>query len=469
MAEDIGRASEEQRARRRATDATGRSVDTEERQSNRGDASHYSAELLGDMRLGNRGNSSVRTSVMHDMQRTHGNRAVQRALQSSTSVQRFEEPTPWRNRAPFVEPAPWAGQGGRQSGWNGMPSGPNLGVAPAGPGAGWMSSPGSPMPQIDNPAFPGGGPFFNPTPQIDNPAFPGGGPFFNPTPQIDNPVPGGWAQSPQPGVGGDDPAFFPFYNPTFDFPSGSQIGSEPQKGVPGPFAYFKDNGKKGFDRGLEGGFAAFHGEDKIGGVPVTDDLLYGGMKMGGWDNGQGGMRYGYGANAGVAKMSVNNGGFISGDAEALTASAEASVGNDGATLGAQATLVGGSVTLGGDPTKASDQDESVRLGLSEGIGLAGRLHWGDKDGDKNREYGFGADFGPFSFDLKSEDPLRTLVGTATGPLGNALLGSGNATNAAVDYASQGWNAAKDLAGSGYDTVSSGLGGAYDAVSSYLPW
>jgi hypothetical protein len=58
--------------------------------------------------------------------------------------------------------------------------------------------------------------------------------------------------------------------------------------------------------------------------------------------------------------------------------------------------------------------------LSEGGGLAGRLHWGDSDGDKHREFGFGFDAGPLSVDVKSEDPLRTglgIMGTASGGIG----------------------------------------------------
>src|SRR4029079_11016265 len=134
--------------------------------------------------------------------------------------------------------------------------------------------------------------------------------------------------------------------------------------------------------------------------------------------------------------------------------AEASIGDDGATLGAGATLVGGSVTLGGDPSRKSDKDESVRLGLSEGAGMAGRLHWGDKDKDGHREYGFGADVGPFSFDIKSEDPLRTLIRTASGePTAEYLLGDGNGTDKAVDYAGEKYKEAKEAVTETYNEVS----------------
>ncbi len=45
----------------------------------------YSAALLGDSRLKTRGNGPVQASVMQGMQRTHGNRAVQRLLQRRAS------------------------------------------------------------------------------------------------------------------------------------------------------------------------------------------------------------------------------------------------------------------------------------------------------------------------------------------------------------------------------------------------
>lgn len=264
----------------------------------------------------------------------------------------------------------------------------------------------------------------------------------------------------------------PIPSPFHPMPGGGTgIGWEqPGRGQrPGPWAYAKENTQGGY----EGGFGAFHGEGDILGVPVTDDLLYAKGQFGAWDDGQGGTRYGAGGNAGVANWSINEGGLVSGQAEALTASAEASVGDSGATLGAQATLVGGSMTFGGAPTAASDTDESVRLGLSEGVGLAGRLHWGDKDKDGNREYGLGADFGPFSFDLKTEDPLGTLARSALGPLGGMLLPGGNMTNAAGRYAGEAWDAAKqfgseawDAGGRAWDATKQFAGDTWDSAKGY---
>ncbi|MBP7687974.1 MAG: DUF4157 domain-containing protein [Thermoflexales bacterium] len=295
-------------------------------------------------------------------------------------------------------------------------------------------------------------------------------PFFNPTPQMP-------AQS--------DEGFMPFHNPTPTMPPpGTTYGTEPAGPgeAAGPYYYSKVN-KQG---GQEGGFGAFHGEGDIGGVPVTDDLLGFNEKVGAWDE-NGSTRYGFNANANVAKMTFNQGGDISGDVGAGTASADASFNPDtGLSAGAQANIVEGSVTLGA-PSDKSDTDESVRFGLSAGVGAAGRLHWGDSDKDKKSEYGFGFDAGPVSFDVKTEDPLRTAAkGAAYGmlaPFGPAALAApwllekvlpdGNLTSAAGEYAGAAWDATSqfagdtwDAAGSAYDTAADYAGSAYDTVSDY---
>lgn len=90
--------------------------------------------------------------------------------------------------------------------------------------------------------------------------------------------------------------------------------------------------------------------------------------------------------------------------DVFTASAEASIGENGATLGAGATAVGVDGHLGNFDASRNN-DTQVRAGVSANVGAAGRLHWGDSDGDGQREYGIGADIGPLSFDIKSEDPL----------------------------------------------------------------
>lgn len=84
---------------------------------------------------------------------------------------------------------------------------------------------------------------------------------------------------------------------------------------------------------------------------------------------------------------------------------------------------GASIALSESTTDAaSDTDSSTRVGLSEGIGMGFRLHHGDADHDGRKEYGFGFDAGPLSFDTKSEDPLRTALSYGTLGMSNLLLG-----------------------------------------------
>ncbi|NJL63724.1 MAG: hypothetical protein HC903_20145 [Methylacidiphilales bacterium] len=43
------------------------------------------------------------------------------------------------------------------------------------------------------------------------------------------------------------------------------------------------------------------------------------------------------------------------------------------------------------------------------MGYSARGHWGDQDKDGRKEIGFGADVGPVSFDIKTEDPALTAL------------------------------------------------------------
>jgi hypothetical protein len=49
-----------------------------------------------------------------------------------------------------------------------------------------------------------------------------------------------------------------------------------------------------------------------------------------------------------------------------------------------------------------NREHSARFGVGAGPGLGGRVHHGDADGDGLKEYGFGLDVGPVSFDVRSE-------------------------------------------------------------------
>lgn len=193
--------------------------------------------------------------------------------------------------------------------------------------------------------------------------------------------------------------------------------------------------------GADGRFGAGHfnlgksnldigtGEGFIGATPDSD----------------GGTKYGLGGAAGVVKGNIDlaqTGQWIFGEDTVPdtvianleygggTAAVDAWVNPDsGFSLGAQANVAEAALTAG-TSDKNSSADEVGRFGLSKGVGLAGRGHWGDSDADGFREYGFGADFGPFSFDAKSEDPLRTLMKSPIGfgPLSDLWLPQGNITH-----------------------------------------
>lgn len=80
--------------------------------------------------------------------------------------------------------------------------------------------------------------------------------------------------------------------------------------------------------------------------------------------------------------------------------------NKSAQLSAQASGPTFSLTGG---TRGTDRDSDAKFGLSPfGPGGGLRLHYGDADGDKLREYGFGLDLGVVSCDFKTEDPLGKL-------------------------------------------------------------
>jgi hypothetical protein len=510
----------------------------------------YSSALLGDSKLEGRGNAPVRTTVMQSAQKTHGNRAVQRFLTAQRAATAVAEPETDDFIAKRIEAK--AGSGGVLDESTRAKIEAGMGADLSGVRVHTDAEADHLAKSMSATAFTTGSDIFfregafNPhTPEglrllaheathtiqqaagpVDGTPSAGGVSISDPSDSFEQ-----MAESVADAVtsGAESPAAdskrvqrleegtpmvvqrltvqrWPFYGPISGSPipnpfhpmpgGGTGIGWQPpgRGEAPGPWAYGKENAQGGY----EGGFGAFHGEGDIAGVPVVDDLLYARGQLGAWDDGQGGTRYGAGGNAGVANFSINEGGLVSGQAEALTASAEASWGDSGATLGAQATLVGGSMTFGNE-TAASNTDESVRLGLSEGVGLAGRLHWGDRDRDGQAMYGFGADVGPFSFDIKSEDPLRTLARTAMGPMGSMvgdyLLPGGNMTNTAGEYAGQAWDAAKEYGGAAidtisdygnrayegagelwdsakdygsqaYDTVASGLGSAYGTASDY---
>lgn len=131
---------------------------------------------------------------------------------------------------------------------------------------------------------------------------------------------------------------------------------------------------------------------------------------------EGSVRWGAKADAQMFRGQTPEDWMAGADMGIFDASAEASIGQDGASLGAGANVIDGAVRLGNfDAGRANDA--SLRIGAGLGVGAGGRLHWGDKDQDGHREYGFGADVGPVSFDLKTEDPLATVLPGASGLIG----------------------------------------------------
>jgi hypothetical protein len=167
-----------------------------------------------------------------------------------------------------------------------------------------------------------------------------------------------------------------------------------------------------------------------------------------------------------------------GDAAVGTASAEASVNDDSIAVGAQANAAEASLTVGTSGTKRadgsdSDLDQTFRFGLSQGDGYAGRIHFGDADKDGNPEIGVGADFGVVSFDVKSEDPLRTGLGlmqAGQGPIAllPATFGPGGTLDdenltKKVGSPAEGVEAGRDLGGAAQEIVGQTVSEAKEAL------
>jgi len=251
------------------------------------------------------------------------------------------------------------------------------------------------------------------------------------------------------------------------------VGTEAPKSGEQPrgYANFKQNELGGY----EGDVALDSGRGDIGGVPVGAEFGYGGGKFGAWKDGDN-ERHGFKLGGGAVRMDFNkDGGPVSGDVSGGSGGVEASVGDDGATLGASGNLVEGSITTA-PPTADSNLDEQYRGGLSYGGGAAGRLHWGDKDKDGYREYGFGFDAGPVSLDIKTEDPLRSAIPTVLRPAAFDILGEDadrNLTedvyNATADFGESIYETGNDIgeeAVNTYKDVKEGAGEMYNEASNY---
>ena len=277
------------------------------------------------------------------------------------------------------------------------------------------------------------------------------------------------------------------------------VGSKPEgDGYSTPWLYsgFKPSADGKYPIGYSGGF----GLGRLAAPGNTNTYGAADINLGAWDDPDGGTRYGLGASAGAGKGSYDIPAIINSfypgamdkrnilnlDVGLGTAGADLSLNPDtGFSIGAQANIAEGAITAG--TTDTGDSDKTYKLGLSEGVGAALRGHWGDKDKDGLREYGFGFDFGPLSVDMKTEDPLRDLgIGfiPGVGPALANLLPGGNLTeglankfglttrnatladtwNLVSDTASDAWDGAKGLASDAWDSVTSTASDAWDGIT-----
>lgn len=193
----------------------------------------------------------------------------------------------------------------------------------------------------------------------------------------------------------------------------------------GPFAYAgAERDANGNARGYSAGAGLLSGQ--LGGG-ARGDVLQAQGHFGGWRDEKGQTNVGFEADAALARVGMERGGALGPfgfDVGVGTANAGGKINEETASLGAQANIIEGSVSAGTD-------EHNGRFGLSLGVGLAGRGHYGDADNDGVRELGFGADFGPVSFDVKSE------------LLGHAWNGISDAGSAIADGASSAWDSITD--------------------------
>jgi hypothetical protein len=167
----------------------------------------------------------------------------------------------------------------------------------------------------------------------------------------------------------------------------------------GPYGYFWDNPNGLHDwGGLSFGAGLMNGNVGREGQQANVSVLNGDFGMGEFASANGKTNYGIDAQANLVNFGIAPGnglGPFGFDVGVLNADAGAYGNDTDASVGAYASLIGGGVTLG-------NKEHSARVGVAAGVGLSGRLHYGDADHDGARELGFGVDVGPFQFDMQSE-------------------------------------------------------------------
>ena len=201
----------------------------------------------------------------------------------------------------------------------------------------------------------------------------------------------------------------------FDPLKPSVYGKHPHKDTPngpvadGPFGFVgteRDNNN--VVQGFSTGAGLYSGRSPDG--TVRGDVLEAQLHFGGWRDEVGKSTKGVEGDASLARFSMPLGGPLGPfgfEAGVLNANAAVKQTDETTTIGAQANLLEGAVQLG-------NQEEYLRVGGSLGVGAGARFHYGDADGDGAREYGFGFDAGPLSFDFKNE-----LLGRGANAVGDA--------------------------------------------------
>ncbi|MFN0248985.1 MAG: hypothetical protein ACKV2T_19020 [Kofleriaceae bacterium] len=166
----------------------------------------------------------------------------------------------------------------------------------------------------------------------------------------------------------------------------------------GPFGYVgSERDSRGEAEGWSAGFGLLSGPIGPG---TRADVLQAQGHYGAWADENGTRTVGIAGDAGLVKFGMEPGqggglGPIGFDVGVMTANAGITHNENTTSVGAQANIIEGAISAG-------NQEHNMRIGGSVGVGLAGRLHHGDADGDGVNEMGFGFDFGPVSFDMRTE-------------------------------------------------------------------
>jgi hypothetical protein len=161
------------------------------------------------------------------------------------------------------------------------------------------------------------------------------------------------------------------------------------------------------------------------------------------------------------------GWFGRADGDAMGVEGKAGFDHRGAAYGGGAYTAQGAVTAGN--LGSGKHDTEARVGGGAGIGWGGRLHWDDADNDGRREWGFGADVGPVSFDIRTE-AVHDVVMKLNPPLQSAMSATlPHLKTGATATASFGKSAGKTIAGGASKAGSAVSSGAKKAKKALSGW